>query len=117
MNTNDSFKIMKNTKKLVFDCIEFSNNFPKCEMTMKNELQKEMFCLIKYLNSYIVSSTNNRIKEKYLKDFIISLSMVDFYFECSYMMKIISFKKYHEFGNQIIIIRKMAFGLLKNEKE
>lgn len=38
MDKNDSFKIMKNTKLLVFDVVEFSKNFPKGETVLKKNI-------------------------------------------------------------------------------
>ena len=117
MEKNDSFKIMKNTKELVSEVVEFSRNFPKSESVLKKNLQEELFNLIRLLNSYIVNRDSNRIREKHMKDFIVSLSMVDYYFEYLYLNKIISFKKYKTFIEEVITIRKLAYGVLKNEKE
>lgn len=117
MEKNDSFKIMKNTKVLVIDVVAFSKNFPKSEAVLKKKLQEELFNLIKLLNFYIVNRTSSRIREKYIKDFIVSLSMVDFYFEYLYSHRIISFNKYNALVELVITIRKLAYGVLKNEKE
>ena len=117
MEKNDSFKIMKNTKILVSDVVEFSRNFPKSEVVLKKNLQEELFNLIRLLNLYIVNKDSNRIREKHIKDFIVSLSMVDYYFEYLYLNKIISFKKYKDLVGDVITIRKLAYGVLKNEKE
>ena len=117
MEKNDSFKIMKNTKELVSDVVEFSRNFPKSESVLKKNLQDELFNLVRLLNSYIVNRDSSRIREKHIKDFIVSLSMVDYYFEYLYLNKIISFKKYKDLVGDVITIRKLAYGVLKNEKE
>ena len=114
---NDSFKIMKNTKELVSDVVEFSRNFPKSESVLKKNLQDELFNLVRLLNSYIVNRDSSRIREKHIKDFIVSLSMVDFYFEYLYLNKIISFKKYKDLVGYVVTIRKLAYGMIKNEKE
>ncbi len=95
----------------------FFQPFPKGEAVLKKKLQEELFNLVRLLNSYIVNRNSNRIKEKHIKDFIISLSMVDFYFEYLYLNKIISFKKYKTLIDEVITIRKLAYGVLKNEKE
>ena len=117
MEKNDTFKIMKYTKALVSEVVEFSRNFPKSEAVLKKNLQDELFNLIRLLNSYIVNRDSNRIREKHIKDFIISLSMIDYYFEYLYLNKIISFKKYKDLIDNVITIRKLAYGVLKNEKE
>ena len=114
---NDSFKIMKNTKELVSDVVEFSRNFPKSESVLKKNLQDELFNLVRLLNSYIVNRDSSRIREKHIKDFIVSLSMVDYYFEYLYLNKIISFKKYKDLVGYVVTIRKLAYGMIKNEKE
>ncbi len=117
MDKNDSFKILKNTKYLAYEIIELSYNFPRKDMVVTKSLQKELFNLIRLLNSYIVNKTSTRIKEKYIKDFIVSLSMTDFYLEYYYQNRNISFKKYKDLIDEIIMIRKLAYGVLKNEKE
>ena len=117
MEKNDSFKIMKNTKVLASDVVEFSKNFPKSESVLKKNLQDELFNLVRLLNSYIVNRDSSRIREKHIKDFIVSLSMVDFYFEYLYLNKIISFKKYKDLVGYVVTIRKLAYGMIKNEKE
>ena len=117
MEKNDSFKIMKCTKELASDVVEFSKSFPKSEAVLKKNLQAELFNLIRLLNSYIVNRESNRIREKNIKDFIVSLSMVDYYFEYLYVNKIISFKKYKDLVSEVVTIRKLAYGVLRNEKE
>ena len=42
MEKNDSFKIMKNTKILVSDVVEFSRNFPKSEVVLKKKLTRRI---------------------------------------------------------------------------
>ena len=117
MENNDSFKIMKYTKELVSDVVNFSKNFPKSESVLKKNLQDELFNLVKLLNSYIVNKNSNRIREKYIKEFIVSLSMIDYYFEYLYLNKIISFKKYKDLVDDVVTIRKLSYGVLRNEKE
>lgn len=116
MEISDSFKIMKNTKNLVYDVSKLSKNIPKNEVILKNNLQQELFSLIRLLNSYIVNNNQVRIKEKNLKDFIIGLSMVNFYFEYAFQNKIISYQKFQYLIEQVSIIRKLAYGVLKSEK-
>ncbi len=113
----ESFKILQNTKKLVLDLSEFSKNFPKNEVIFKTNLQEELFALVRYLNCYTLNKDTRRIQEKYLKDFIVSLSMVDYYLEYAYQRKMISFQKYKSLTDMLIEIRKMSYGVLKNEKK
>ena len=57
-----------------------------------------------------------RVKEKYLKDFIVKLAMIDFYTNMSYELKIITKKQVEVLGRNIIEIRKMAYGLVKSNE-
>ena len=38
-------------------------------------------------------------------------------FEYLYLNKIISFKKYKDLVGDVVTIRKLAYGMIKNEKE
>ena len=117
MEKNDSFKIMKCSKELAFELVSFSFNFPKREVTLKTKLQEELFNLIRELNSYIINKNSNRIRQKNIKDFLVSLSMCDFYLEYVYLNRIISFDKYKFLVDKIITIKKLAYGMIKDEKE
>ena len=110
------FKLLSLSKQFVLDIFNFSKNFPKNNVTLKNKLQEALLKNIELLHYYIVNNQHPKIKEKYLKDFIVNLSMIDFYLECSYHEKTISFSKYKDLSSQIIIIRKMAYAVLKNEE-
>ena len=110
------FKLLTLSKQLSFDVFSFSRNFPKNSVILKNSLQEALFNGIEYLHYYIINSSHPKIKDKYLKDFIVHLSMIDFYLESAYKEKIISFQKYNSYVKQIIVIRKMGYGLLKNEE-
>ena len=57
-----------------------------------------------------------KLKEKYLKDFIVKLAMIDFYTNMSYELKIITKKQVEVLGRNIIEIRKMAYGLVKSNE-
>lgn len=75
-----------------------------------------MFKTIKLIFTYNVQSTY-RVKEKYLKDLIIELSMLNYYIELSYERKFISKHQRDVVGRYLIEIRKMVFGVIQNEKD
>lgn len=110
------FKLLTLSKQLSFDIFSFSRNFPKNSVILKNSLQESLFKSIECLHYYIVNAQHPKLKEKYLKDFIVNLTMIDFYLESAYKEKIMSFQKYNSYVKQIIVIRKMGYGLLKNEE-
>lgn len=110
------FKLLTLSKQLALDIFYFSKNFPKNSIILKNKLQETLLNNVELLHYYVVNNQHPKIKEKYLKDFIVNLSMIDFYLETSYHEKIISFQKYKELSSRVITIRKMAYGVLKNEE-
>ena len=75
-----------------------------------------MYELIELIFSYSINDTQ-RIKTKYLKDLIIKLSMLDFYIATSFEKRIISKKKFESTSLFIVEIRKIAYGLVRSEKE
>ena len=73
-----------------------------------------MYEIIELIFSYSISDVE-RIKLKYLKDLIIKLSMLDFYVATSFEKRIISKKKFESTAMYIVEIRKIAYGLVRNE--
>lgn len=115
MELNDNFKLLSNTEKT----IDFINkqlvNFPKTEYLLKENIEKSMYGLIKAIFSYRIEDIS-RIKLKYLKDLLIDLSMLDYYVRLSYKKKIISQKKLLQISNFLLEIKKISYGVIRNEK-
>ena len=82
---------------------------------MKQNIQRTLYELVEYIYSYSINQVI-RVKEKYLKDFIVKLAMIDFYTNMSYELKIITKKQVEVLGRNIIEIRKMAYGLVKSNE-
>ena len=70
--------------------------------------------MIELIFSYSINDVE-RIKIKFLKDLIIKLSILDFYIATSFEKRIISKKKFESTSMFIIEIRKIAYGLVRNE--
>ena len=89
-------------------------NYPKTEVLLKQSIEKTYYEMIENLFSFNINSSD-RIKQKYLKDFLVKVSMLDFYTRISNSKKVISKRQYEVIGNRITELRKMAYGLVKNE--
>lgn len=87
-------------------------NFPKKEVVFKNHIEKNMYELMECIFAFNIQ-TSMRIRQKYLKDFLIKLSMFDFYIRQSYQKKYISKRQFEVLGRMIIEDRKIAYGLVK----
>jgi len=116
MSTAYNFSLLNNTKKTTFYINKLLINYPKKETVLINSIEQNMYNLIELIFSYNINTTN-RIKEKYLKDIIVKLSMLDYYMNISYEKKIISKKQFTSSSNFIIEIRKITYGILRTQKE
>lgn len=52
-------------------------NYPKTEVLLKQSIEKTHYEMIENLFSYNINNSD-RIKQKYLKDFLVKVSMLDF---------------------------------------
>lgn len=111
---NSNFSLLNNSKKTIAYINKQLINFPKSEMVLKQNMEKNMYEIIELIFSYSISDVE-RIKIKYLKDLIIKLSMLDFYVATSFEKRIISKKKFESTAMYIVEIRKIAYGLVRNE--
>lgn len=111
---NSNFALLNNSKKTIAYINKQLINYPKCEVVLKQNMEKNMYEIIELIFSYSISDIE-RIKIKYLKDLIIKLSMLDFYVATSFEKRIISKKKFESTAMYIIEIRKIAYGLVRNE--
>lgn len=111
---NSNFSLLNNSKKTIAYINKQLINYPKSEMVLKQNMEKNMYEIIELIFSYSISDVE-RIKIKYLKDLIIKLSMLDFYVATSFEKRIISKKKFESTAMYIVEIRKIAYGLVRNE--
>ena len=114
MNTN--FNILNKTKKIHEYINKLIVNFPKKEYILKNNIETSMYEMIRSIFSCNIQDSF-RIREKYLKDFLIELSMLNYYMEISYQKKYISKRQSDVVGRAFIELRKMLYGVIRNESD
>ncbi len=114
MNTN--FNILNKATKTNQYVEKLLVNFPKKEIVLKNNLEKTMFSIIETIFSYNIQ-TSGRIKEKYLKDLLVHLSMLNYYIYLSFDKKYISKHQSEVVGRYLIEIRKMVYGVIRSEND
>lgn len=112
---NSNFALLNNIKKTIAYINKQLINYPKSEMVLKQNIEKNMYEIIELIFSYSINDIE-RVKIKYLKDLIIKLSMLDFYVATSFEKRIISKKKFESTSLFIIEIRKITYGLVRNVK-
>ena len=110
-----NFYLLSRTEKMINYIDDFKVHFPNTEYILKQNIEKNEYMLIELIFAFNIHQTT-RIKEKYLKDIIVKLSMLDFYIRKSYHHKYINFHKFECVTNMITEIRKITYGLLRSNK-
>ena len=90
-------------------------NYPKYDVVLRNQIEITMYQMIEYIHSYRITNIT-KVKSKNLNDFIIKLSMLDYYMRVSYEKKIINSHKLNVIVNFLIEIRRIAYGVIRSEK-
>ena len=112
---NDEFLILTKTRKTIEYINNIIENYPKKYINLISRIENTCFDLLEVIHYYIVS--NNTYRKKYLKEYIVKISILDDLIGISYNNKLITSKKLKSVSNYIIELRKMCYGLIKNEKE
>ena len=90
-------------------------NFPKKEIILKQNIEKNEFQLIENIFAYNINNSV-RIKEKYMKDILINLSMYNYYVEISYHKKYINNHKLKCITRMLMEMRKIAYGIIRSNQ-
>lgn len=110
METN--FQLLSVSERLINYINKILPNFPKKELVLKNSIEKNMYELMESIFAFNIQ-TSIRIRQKYLKDFLVLLSMLDFYMRQSYQKKYVSKRQIECIGRMMIEDRKIAYGLAR----
>ena len=111
---NYNFKVLNNTYKTINYINKILINYHKKEVVLKQNIEKNNYELIECIFAYNINDSM-RIKEKYLKDLLVKLSMCDFYVRVSYDKKIISKHQFEVISKFLLEVRRMAYGLKRKE--
>lgn len=87
-------------------------NFPKKDVLLKSSIEQVLYKMIECLFAFNINDSN-RIKEKYLKDYLVNLSMLNFYMHQSLNKKYISFKQAESVGKICLDLKKITYALMK----
>ena len=75
---NSNFNLLNKCYKFIEYYDNILINFPNKTIVLKKSIETSNYQMIENLFAYNINKTD-RIKEKYIKDFLIKLSMIDFY--------------------------------------
>lgn len=111
----EEFKIL-NKSKLLFRYIEenICNNIPKIYSNYRNGLMDNVV----KLNYYIIKANINEgnIRNKYQKEALVCISMIDLYLGILLDINVISKKRFMVVVRMLNEIRRMTMGWIDNEK-
>ena len=109
--------ILTKTKKTIEYIFNILDNFPKKYINLISRIEITCYDLLEILHYYIVNYKNDTYKRKYIKEYIVKLGLLDDLIGMSYHNKLITAKKLRSICNIIIELRKMSYGLVKNEEK
>lgn len=109
--TNRNFILLNKTIILEIEMEPILDNFPKKRSLLSNSIEKVLYEMIEALNFFQVNNKSDKIKMKYLKEYVAKLSMFDLYINISHRRRIINHDKFVKIGKKIAELRRIAWGL------
>ena len=107
------FKLLSQTEKALAYLNRLLPNLPKKAINLKQHIEDCQYEMMENIFGYNLQKTN-RIKVKYLYDYLVKLSMYDYYTRELYHKKYISSHQLECLSNIIIEARKIAYGIIKS---
>ena len=109
----NKFRLLSETEKSLAYFNRLLPNFPKKASNLKKHIEDCQYDMMENIFAYNVQRTN-RIKGKYLFEYLVKLSMYDYYVRESYHKKYINKHQLECLTNIIIEARKTTYGIIKN---
>ncbi len=107
------FKLLSQTEKALAYLNRLLPNLPKKASNLKRHIEDCQYDMMENLFAYNLQRTN-RVKEKYIYDYMVKLSMYDYYTRELYHKKYISSHQLACLSNIIIEARKIAYGVIRS---
>ena len=108
------FKLLSTTEKMIHYINRQLINYPKKEIVLKHSIEKNQYELLECIFAFNINQTA-RVKEKYLKDYLVKLSMFDFFVRESYHKKYLSKKQMESVTKLVVDARKITYGLIRSD--
>ena len=108
---NDKFLIAMEIKKFIFSLDKVLINFPRKDIMIKKNILSESIRLLEL--TYLANNSKDD-RESYQVMMLVSISMIDFYFEYSYKKQYISLNVLNSKINHLTKINKMVYGWIKS---
>lgn len=89
------------------------SNFPKVHISLKIKLQDNLYDLLE--NTIRANVNKGNIRNKYQKEILVNLSILDYYIGLMLERTIIKKNRFNSFINALLDIRKITYGWIENE--
>lgn len=89
------------------------SNFPKVHISLKIKLQDNLYDLLE--NTIRANVNKGNIRNKYQKEILVNLSILDYYIGLMIERTIIKKNRFNSFINALLDIRKITYGWIENE--
>lgn len=110
------FKILDKVKWLLdYAEVYMFTSFPKIHLALKIKLEDNMYSLIE--NCIRANVNKGNIRNKYQKEILINISLIDYYAGSILDKGIIKKKRFDAFINCLNEIRKMTYGWITSEEK
>ena len=109
---NSNFILLNKTYQTNEYIYKMLINFPTKDIVLRHYLESNLYNLTKNLFAFNINE-NNRIKEKYLKEYLIDLSMINYLMHQAFMKRYISYKQSTQVGKILLDLKRMAFAIMK----
>ena len=111
---NDRFLIAKHIKEFIMSINDIAINFPRKEFVIKDRIMNDCLDILELV--YNANYTKDDTSDKKIQ-ILSKLSMLDFYFERSYKLKILSEKVCIKKCAELTNIRKMIYGWMRSDSK
>lgn len=112
----NELKIVSKTKWLInyFEIYIFST-IPKSLLVIRFKIEENLYSLIENISKANINKGN--LRNKYQKEILFNISMIDFYIGLLLDKSIIKKRKFNSVINAINEIRMMTYGWISSEKK
>ena len=107
---NDKFLIVIEIKNFILSLDKILINYPKKDIIIKKKIYEESLKLLELV--YLANIVNDN-KLHYQNKILVSINMLDYYFEYSYKKQYISLKVLNNKTNNLTKINKMVYGWIR----
>ena len=111
---NENFKIAKYIKEFIFVLDEILINYPRRDFELRNRLLYDSYNLLELI--YQANYMSKQERKPLQIQALMKINLLDFYLESSFKKRIISERQSIKLSGKLLLISKMIYKWIENEK-